>query len=262
MGMYIVQIFMGDKRRKIMAKIKDTKDEVSSTFEARQNVKTPEDDNQKKSTSLLKKSDLSVIFIGAGIITVIVFFMLFRPDKDNTSGKISIDAPQETVDLQSLEERIKNLEALVPKEGDGDRITTESTPSLDSYKARVERVEEALSMKFDLVATRLSVLENKIEGFDRQLELSGKAAGAAKQVAAKTVPVKKATAKSVKSISKPVQKSASNSTPKGSTIHKVKKGETLYGISKRYKTTVTKLRALNNLTDKAGIFPGDDLVVR
>lgn len=224
--------------------IKDAKDNPPSTFGARQNLKSPENDDRKRSSSFFKKGDFSMIFIGAGIITVIVFVMLFRSDKDKS---VDLAAPQ--VEVQALEDRIAALEILVATLEKKPVPTALSTPSLDSYQARVERVEAALSMKFDLVTARLSVLEKKIEGFDRISRNTAKAAPAPKAAAAP--PVKKA-------VSKPEpQKSAA-----GTVTHTVKKGETLYGISREYNTTVAKLRALNKLSDKANIFPGETLVVK
>ncbi len=224
--------------------IKDAKDNPPSTFGARQNLKSPENDDRKRSSSFFKKGDFSMIFIGAGIITVIVFVMLFRSDKDKS---VDLAAPQ--VEVQALEDRIGALETLVATLEKNPVPTALSTPSLDSYQARVERVESALSMKFDLVAARLSVLEKKIEGFDRISRSTAKATPAPKAAAAPSVK---------KAVSKPEpQKSAA-----GTVTHTVKKGETLYGISREYNTTVAKLRALNKLSDKADIFPGETLVVK
>ncbi|MDY0222191.1 MAG: LysM peptidoglycan-binding domain-containing protein [Desulfobacterium sp.] len=229
--------------------VKDAKDNPPSTFGARQNLKSPETDDRKKSSSFFKKGDFSMIFIGAGIITVIVFVMLFRSDKDKS---IDLAAPQ--VEVQALEDRIGALETLVATLEKRPDTTALSTPSLDSYQARVERVEAALSMKFDLVAARLSVLEKKIEGFERSSKGTAKAEPAPKAIAAP--PVKKAVSKSETKRPEP-QKSAA-----GTVTHTVKKGETLYGISREYNTTVAKLRDLNKLSDKAEIFPGETLVVQ
>jgi LysM repeat protein len=230
-----------------MVKANDTKDNPPSTFGARQNLRTTGDDEPEKTTSLLKKSDLSVVLIGAGIITVIVFILFFMTGRDEP-----IDAtPAPGSDIQSLEARLTSLESLVAGLEKDAGSTPVSPPSLDSYKARVERVEAALSMKFDLVSNRLSVLERRIDGFDRRLDSQVKSSSPPKAAAVKTPSVKKAISKSVPS-----------KAVAAAVVHKVKKGETLYSISRQYNTTVAKLRTLNHLTDKTDIFPGDDLVVK
>lgn len=226
-----------------MAKAKETKDNAPSTFGARQNLRTTGDEESEKSTSLLKKSDLSVVFIGAGVITVIVFILFFMTGRDKT-----IDAtPGPGGDIQSLEARLTSLESLVAGLEKNAGTTAGSPPSLDSYRARVERVEAALSMKFDLVSTRLSALERRMDGFDRRLD-----AKATSSVSPKATP----------SVKKAVSKTEPQKTAAAAVIHTVKKGETLYSISRQYNTTVAKLRTLNHLADKTDIFPGDDLVVK
>jgi LysM repeat protein len=239
---------------------KDTKDNAPTTFGARQNLKNPESDDQEKSASFLKKGDFSMIFIGAGIITVVVFLMLFWSDKDK--GIDSGNSKVANVEVQALKDRVQALEFLVEnleKNSSSTALSTSSTPSIDSYKARVERVEAALSMKFDLVTARLSVLEKKVEDFERISRVTAKANPVSK--AAATPPVKRAVAK--QEPKKPAPKKSEPQKPGTDTVtHTVKKGETLYSISRRYNTSVAKLRVLNKLSEKTDIFPGDTLVVK
>ena len=240
--------------------IKDPNDIGPSTFGARQNMKNPESDERGKSASFLKKGDFSMIFIGAGIITVIVFLMLFWSGRDKG---VDLAAPKaNNVEIKALEDRIKDLEALVgtlEKNSADTALSTSSSPSIDSYKARVERVEAALSMKFDLVAARLSVLEKKIDGFERSSRVTAKAAPAPKAAAAP--PAKKAVEKAETKKPEP-DKPTSKEPSTDAATHTVKKGETLYAISRQYNITVAKLRELNKLTDKTDIFPGQILVVK
>ncbi len=225
---------------------RDTKDNDPSTFGARQNLRTSGEDELEKSTSILKKSDLSVVFIGAGIITVIVFLLFFMTGRDKASDAIASRA-----EIQSLESRIASLETLVAGLEKKAETPAGLAPSLESYRARVERVEAALSMKFDAVATRLSVLEKRMDGFGRRLDTQVQTHVPPKASTVQPPPVKKA-----------VAKPAPQKAPAAAVVHRVKKGETLYSISRQYNTTVAKLRTLNRLTDTAAIFPGDDLVVK
>ena len=45
-------------------------------------------------------------------------------------------------------------------------------------------------------------------------------------------------------------------------VHRVRPGETLYMIARRYNVTVTQLRRYNSLSKKATIYPGQQLVIR
>ncbi len=227
-----------------MSKTKGPQNDITSNPDARLNYKKNGDDNERGGTSLLKKSELSAIFIGAGLITLIVFFVFFK-----STGQKSKDPAVAPVDVQSIEERMVALEKLVNLQNPQDGTHA----PLDSYTARVERVEAALYVKFDLVVNRLTTLEKGLAGLEKKLNKNleqstrAKPAPPVKKVAKKTASAKKAPAKVA---------------TKTAVRHTVKKGETLYSISRHYNTSVKNLRALNKLTATAGIFPGDKLVVK
>jgi len=267
MGMYIVQIYMGDKRRKSMRKRNDLKDEASSTFEARQSVKKTDDEDERSPTSLLKKSELSAIFIVAGLITVIVFFFFFRSSDDGAENETvnqievadevkEVEVAVAPVAVQSIEERIKTLEDLMKQKD----LQAEANPSIDSYNARVERVEAALSMKFDIVANRLATLEKRIASLDTRRESSSR--GQAKKAAPKKEQVAKTTPKASVAKAANAAPKAAKATKNGQVRYTVKKGDTLYSISKKHNTTVDQVRAMNKLSPTAEIFPGENLVVK
>lgn len=227
-----------------MSKTKGLKNEITSNPDTRLNYKKNGDENERGGTSLLKKSELSAIFLGAGLITLVVFFVFFK-----STGQKSEDPVAEPAGVPSIEERIEALEKLVNQQ----TPQAATHAPLDSYTARVERVEAALSVKFDLVANRLSSLEKGLSGLEKKLNKSLERSAQAKP----GPPVKKVAQKPA-----PVKKAPAKVAAKASALHTVKKGDTLYSISKRYKTSVNKLRALNKLAAKAEIFPGDKLVVR
>ena len=77
--------------------------------------------------------------------------------------------------------------------------------------------------------------------------------------------VAKSNAKQIKSITHKPHKTMAQKTraqKKQSIFHTVKKGETLYSISKRYKTTVNRLRNLNKLKKRSDIFPGEIILIK
>ena len=45
-------------------------------------------------------------------------------------------------------------------------------------------------------------------------------------------------------------------------FHTVQKGETLFSISRKYKTSVETLKKLNNMSKETAIFPGNNILVR
>ncbi len=205
--------------------------------------------NEGSNLPLLKKNELFLIVCGACAITVIIFFIFFRPTGAQRGGKDGTDVSQSNVN--SLKKQISQMEGedaagsgQMAAESFEDSTAAGSASAKDdsvaeSYAKRVERVEEALSVKFEALVKRIDRLERSIDA------LSEKVAAVAAQ-----------------RDSRPVKKQAVKINKKKPILHTVKKGETLYSISRDYDTTVTKLRELNNLEAGADIYPGDNLVVR
>jgi LysM repeat protein len=59
-----------------------------------------------------------------------------------------------------------------------------------------------------------------------------------------------------------VKKSTVVTEKKAAMFHTVKKGETLWSISQKYKTSVATLRKLNKMSSTATIYPGTNLLIR
>ncbi len=216
----------------------------------KQNTKKPKHKDKKAETSMLKKSEISLIFLGASIITLIVFFIFFRPSVNNNPAN-----SQKTASIQALEKRITEIEKFINANKarilSGSSVTTQNNPPIASYQARVKRVEAALSVKFDALTERLNTIDRKIKILSRQINRRAKTNKAVikkkiRQIkAVKRIPLKKIKIKKQRSI-----------------FHTVKKGDTLYSISKKYKITINKLRKLNKLSKKSIIYTGDTLLIK
>ncbi|MFO7751419.1 MAG: LysM peptidoglycan-binding domain-containing protein [Desulfobacteraceae bacterium] len=223
------------------------------------NEKLSEKENRKVSShasgegrgrSMLKKSELSLVLLGAGLLTLIVFFIFFSSPEDEKKP-----SPVKDQGAQALEKRLDRLEAILDNQGlDAENLsdTKEVSRLLESYNARVERVEAALSVKFETLAQRLTAMENKMSSLSKQVSA----------VDRKTDKVEKITLKkpAVDKKSKPV-KTAVKSGQGKSVLYTVKKGDTLYSIGRMHDLSVDELRKLNKLTEKSKIYPGDNLLV-
>jgi|WetSurMetagenome_2_1015567.scaffolds.fasta_scaffold37414_2 LysM repeat protein len=100
-----------------------------------------------------------------------------------------------------------------------------------------EGAEPALAGKLDQLAQRVEALEKK------------PAAAAEKPKAAAVVEKQK-----------PAAKEKAAASP-GKKVHTVQKGETLYGISKKYGIPPAELRKLNNLSEDQALKTGQKLIV-
>jgi len=206
------------------------------------------------------KSEFSLILLGAGLVTLIVFFIIFSPSVNQKSDK-----SKNNLQLQSLEKRITDIETILQKEklketdigSSGTSSPSVVNHSIEIYKSRVERVETALSVKFDTLTKRLDIITQKLAVLSKKIN----------NITARTT-IRKTIAKSntrkIKSITHKAKrpKVKKKSQKKNSIFHTVKKGDTLYGISRKYSTTVSRLRLLNKLSKKSEIYPGEVILVK
>jgi len=267
----------------------------------RRNKKKISQSAESPGKSMLKKSDLSLVFLGAGIITLIIFFIFLRPSGDgDVEEEVSDPAKPTTAEtVKALEQKMTTLEEMLqainasqaaePKSGD--------QPDIKPYVARIERVETALSVKFDVLTARVDKMDDKLSNIIRDVEKSRKVANNMKNTQpaqkSESAPVKSTLQSKMQNKSdtevKPVavNKAATNKKPEtaspkavtapqskpqskpqkavnggGSAYHTVAKGDTLYNISKKYNTTVDKLRAMNKMTMQDSIIIGQKIVVK
>ncbi len=241
------------------------KKQVSNTNDAmgsKQNTKKSGYAGEKdgKSGKAMFKSEFSLILLGAGLVTLIVFFIFFNPSVNQKSNE-----SKNNLQLQDLEKRITKIETTLRKkkskssdiDSSGTSAPSAASPSIELYKSRVERVEAALSVKFDTLSKRLDTITHKLAVLSKKINNKTIQSTIRKTIA-------KSKTKKIKSIiHKPIKTKVLKKTQKKSSIfHTVKKGETLYGISRKYSTTVSKLRLLNKLNKKSEIYPGEMILVK
>ena len=217
-------------------------------------------ENKKKiqgGTSLFKKNEFTLIIIGALAVTVAVFFLFFRsPGPGKTDLSVDSDA------LTQLDERIKTLESLVEElkliqeQGGLSAESSGADPSVKKDLVQVQqdmdRIENTVTLKIDALIRRMSGIEKQISGISQEkVQPAAKSAEKTQKTASATVAAKP-----------PVKKPAVQSSKKTPMFHTVKKGETLWSISQKYKTTVANLRKLNNLTPESKIYPGINILIR
>ncbi|MBC8438727.1 MAG: LysM peptidoglycan-binding domain-containing protein [Deltaproteobacteria bacterium] len=194
---------------------------------------------KKIQPSHLKKNEFALILIGALLLTVVIFFLFFRSSdirtetvKTNTSSSYFADLEQR---VEALE---KDLEIWKTAGLSPDGSGTGAAMGIGPVKERVASLETAFSVKFDSLLKRLDNIEKSISGSKK------------KSIAVTT--------------SQPVAKPAEPEKKeiKAGLFHTIKKGETLYSISKKYNTTVTNIQKLNKLSPDAKIYQGDSILVR
>ncbi len=220
-----------------------------------------------KRVSLLKKNELLLIFIGALVVTLVVFFVFFRtPESELVKNKIP------TPDRSGpLEERIAALEAKIEKiqAQEQNQIKHPGTGrELFALEQKIARVESGLMLKVDAQIPRITAVEQRINTVEEKVDALSENPGSRNPDTA--APAEK-TANSANGETLPAGKPVANLTRKPALeksrkpvpmFHTVKKGETLWAIAQKYNTSVAALRKLNNLSKDAPIYPGINILVR
>jgi LysM repeat protein len=193
--------------------------------------------------------------------------------------------------ISLLEQRLERLEITLA--GISKKISTAQTypagseTDMDVFAGRVERVENAMSTKFNIIADNIDKLDVQMADVVsrvRDLEKSRGGNSPARQVSqarpssektnrksaetATVSPVKttyKSTTAQASDKKTALKKTTRKATKKAATprvYHVVQKGDTFYSISKKYGITVAHLHKLNNFSKQPTIYPGDKLIVK
>ncbi len=231
---------------------------------------TQKNTNQKKKAkktdgldldgSLLKKNEFTMIIAGALVVTVLVFFFFFRSSgSDSVTGNTGGDKGNLVgMDGQGLEKRISALEVSLTRMAsfspDSDEEST-SPKDLAALSQRVSRLETAVTLKLDSMIERMGKIEKRMGAAKKATTASRKSTPKVAKtttIIPEKVPVKKKT----------TQPKKTAQPKKASLFHTVKKGETIWSISQKYKTSVAAIRKLNNLSAQDKIYPGNNILVR
>jgi LysM repeat protein len=213
-----------------------------STTQTNTNQKNYNKDNESmnSNSSLLKKNEFTLIIAGALVATVIVFFVFFKSSGPENKEVGLMSSTGGSSNLMELEKRMGAIEAMSGKISTQDPGALGFSPGTPAEMAplqqKVQRLETSVSVKFDSLIERMGKLEKQV----RVLSLKPR-----------TSPAK---------IKSTAPKKSSQKT--ASMFHTVKKGETLWSISQKYKTSVATLRKLNKMSPTATIYPGTNLLIR
>ncbi|MEA1946693.1 MAG: LysM domain-containing protein [Thermodesulfobacteriota bacterium] len=134
--------------------------------------------------------------------------------------------------IVGFDNRLKKLEEKVPLKYIDDKVAQirEQTLSFEQLKERLDQVEASMTLRMDNVINDLNSLQKKID---------------------RSRPIKIISSSPAK-VDKKVTKNR---------YHTVRRGESLYKISRMHGLTVKKIRMINKLSDSNVIHPGQKLLV-
>jgi LysM repeat protein len=173
----------------------------------------------------LKKSMKPIVIAGVGLLVAVIAVLMVLSGSPKSSEKDQ---------LKGLESRLKSVEEKLAK-----------LEWIDTGLARLDRKEKEIASISERMAQLEVTLNKKVDQLAREPAKPAQA------------PAPKAEATAPKPAPAPA-KTEKDTKPR---VHVVQKGETLYGISRKYGIPTDQLLKLNNLGPKDSIQPGQQIVL-
>ena len=255
-----------------------------------------------KSGGWFDRMELPIILIGAGLIAIVILFVLFMPRKN----QVSMDDYKHIVSrLDQIEKRIDDLvrtdrdirgfdpaenpvqyQQLVNWIKSNAEVITETMKKMDAIEEKLSNAADLKPAPLSLPTTEKTTVKQKKtipaakapapEPEKPAITSEPIEASAPVQIKPQTAPkpepasLPKVSAPAPKIIPQPVPKATPEPTTEIKTqkpvkliFHRVEKGETLYRISKQYGISVQQLQELNDMNkDELLIHVGQELIVK
>lgn len=208
----------------------------------------------KFSPKQLRRDKLPLIAAGAGVIVLIIFFLVLFPKNRDSGTGIFTDRSEDR--LAQIEKQLLSLEGI------NQRLTQLESRSRESENlaGRVEALETSLTSRMDHIVKRLDSLQKSPES--RPAESSPRPVARPPEKAAK-IPEKtvKAPEKIPEKDSEKIPDKTSEESKPRPRYHELRKGENLYQISRTYKVPLEDLQRLNHITPGTILQPGQKIIL-
>ena len=255
-----------------------------------------------KSGGWFDRMELPIILIGAGLIAIVILFVLFMPRKN----QVTMDDYKHIVSrLDQIEKRIDDLirtdrdirgfdpaenpvqyQQLVNWIKSNAEVITETMKKMDAIEEKLSNAADLKPAPLSLPTTEKTTVKQKKtipaakasapEPEKPAITSEPIEASAPVQIKPQTAPkpepasLPKVSAPAPKIIPQPAPKATPEPTTEIKTqkpvkliFHRVEKGETLYRISKQYGISVQQLQELNDMNkDELLIHVGQELIVK
>lgn len=166
-------------------------------------------------------SNRATLYVGMAVAIIVIVAVIFL-----SGGSKGVDQKVVT-DIQSrLDQMEKRLSAMDGLESKVSQLLEQE----NDVRQTISRTEGSIAT----LTNRMDSLSKTVTAVEKKMESAPAAPKAPPAAAGKTAAGR---------------------------YHVVQKGETLYGIAQKYKTTVAELRRLNSLTSNDAIYPNQKLMV-
>jgi LysM repeat protein len=183
-----------------------------------------------------KKSMKPIVIAGTGVLVAVIIALMFMSGAPKSAEKDQI---------KSIESRLKGIEEKLAK-----------MEWIDTGLARLDRKEKEIASISERMVQLEAVLNKKVDQLSKDV-----AKTPPKTPEAPAPKVEATSPKTDAAAAKPAGAPGKNDKDVKSKVHVVQKGETIYGISRKYGIPADQLLKLNKLGPKDPIKPGQQLVL-
>jgi LysM repeat protein len=142
---------------------------------------------------------------------------------------------------------------------------SEAVKNAQRFEEQQLQVMAQFQGRMDQIESGQDKLLKTVKGVDRQIQTAGTGSGEDLEELEKALTSQisslQGELKSLQKKTQALERGVKRVSTKAQ-VHRVRPGETLYMIARRYNVTVTQLRRYNSLSKKATIYPGQQLVIR
>jgi len=177
----------------------------------------------------LKKSMKPIVIAGAGLLVAVIVVLMFMSGAPRSGEKDQI---------KNIESRLKGVEEKLAK-----------LEWIDTGLARLDRKEKEIASISERMVQLEAALNTKVDPLPKDV------------AKAPSKPTESPAPKADTATPKKDAASAKNEKGVRARIHVVQKGETIYGISRKYGIPADQLFKLNKIGPKDTIKPGQQLVL-
>lgn len=183
-----------------------------------------------------KKSMKPIVIAGAGLLVAVIVVLMFLSGSPKSGEKDQIKGIESR--LKSMEEKLAKMEWI------------------DTGLARLDRKEKEIASISERMVQVEATLNKKVDQLSKDV-----AKTPPKTPEAPAPKVETASPKTDAAAAKPAVAPGKNDKDVKAKVHVVQKGETIYGISRKYGIPADQLLKLNKLGPKDPIKPGQQLVL-
>ena len=201
-----------------------------------------ETEKDGKMKTFIKRPDFPLVLLGGFILILLLFILVKLPVSPETSFKTGGFSPK---DLKELKKNLKDIQNEIIEIKYG--LSADKDTSGADFVSALNRLED----RFD---KRLERIEKKLTPSGVNTVKKAEASPKPKKEL-KTAPYIKKPAVTGKNISKARVKTGKK------VYHTVKKGDTLFGIARKYSVSVRELKSWNNMKNNF-IHPGERLLIK